>query len=156
MNVSAAILEAEGFERIFDVETSVALYKKRQTEHANGPTNGYTNGTSTKSDLVIVEPPATTSGISSFCCALQATLWDHGYTVLVTNWAKISDSAATDLEGNMFISLLELEQPLLDTLSEPDFHSVRKLLLNSDRLLWITAGNNPSMGLVDGIRRTEE
>ncbi|RAQ55877.1 PKS-like enzyme [Aspergillus flavus] len=154
LNVSAAILEAEGFERIFDVQTLVALYKKRQTEHANGPTNGYTKGTSTKFALVIGEPPATTSGSSSFCCALQATLRDHSYTVLVTTWAKISDSAATDLEGNIFISLLELEQPLLDTLSEPDFHSVRKLLLNSDRLLWITAGNNASMGVVDGIRRT--
>ncbi|KAB8251413.1 hypothetical protein BDV35DRAFT_376868 [Aspergillus flavus] len=74
LNVSAAILEAEVFERIFDVHTSVALYKKRQTEHANGPTNGYTKGTSTKFDLVIGEPPATSSGSSSFCCALQATL----------------------------------------------------------------------------------
>lgn len=43
---------------------------------------------------------------------------------------------------------------LCKPLSEPDFHSVRKLPPNSDRLVWITAGNNASMGVVDGIRRT--
>ncbi|PKX89224.1 type I polyketide synthase [Aspergillus novofumigatus IBT 16806] len=141
------------FWRLTDFDASLI----RQSEHANGLTNGYTNGntngTSSKSDLVIIEPPATNSGIS-FCSALQATLRDHGYSVVVTNWAEISARAATDLEGKTFISLLELEQPLLDNLSEPDFHNVRKLLLNSDRLLWITAGDNPSMGVVDGIRRT--
>ncbi|KAL6232450.1 hypothetical protein BDW75DRAFT_247185 [Aspergillus navahoensis] len=151
---SASVLEAKGFRRVFDVEKSVALYRKRQSEHANGLTSGYTNGTSSKSDLVIIEPPATSSGIISFCSALQTTLRDHGYSVLVANWAEISARAAIDLEGKTFISLLELEQPLLDNLSEPDFHNVRKLLLNSDRLLWITAGDNPSMGVVDGIRRT--
>ncbi|CAG8887928.1 unnamed protein product [Penicillium egyptiacum] len=154
LEVSASILEAKDFRRVFDVEKSVALYKKRQSEHANGHTNGHTNGTSTKSDLVIIEPPATNSRINAFSSALQITLRDHGYPVVVTDWAEISARAATDLEGNTFISLLELEQPLLDALSEPDFHNVRKLLLNSDRLLWITAGDNPSMGVVDGIRRT--
>ncbi|KAF7175096.1 hypothetical protein CNMCM7691_006500 [Aspergillus felis] len=140
---SASVLETKGFQRVFDVEKSVALYKKRQSENANGLTNGYTNGTSSKSDLVIIEPPATNSGIITFCSALEATLRDHGYSVLVTNWAEIGARAATDFEGKTFISLLELEQPLLDNLAEPDFHNVRKLLLNSDRLLWITAGDNP-------------
>ncbi|KAJ6133992.1 phenolpthiocerol synthesis polyketide synthase ppsB [Penicillium sp. IBT 18751x] len=87
---------------------------------------------------------------------LSAVLYvrGYGYPVAVINWAEISARAATDLEGNTFISLLELEHPLLDALSEPDFHNVRKLLLSSERLLWITAGDNPSMGVVDGIRRT--
>lgn len=158
LEVSTSVLKTKGFRRVFEIEKSVALYKKQQSEQTNGLTNGLTNGhidgTTSNSDLVIIEPSATTSGTNSFCRDLQVTLGDQGYTTSVTNWAEISARAATELEGNTFISLLELEQPLLDSLSEPDFHCVRKLLLNSERLLWITAGDNPSMGVVDGIRRT--
>ncbi|KAK2786787.1 Highly reducing polyketide synthase curS1 [Onygenales sp. PD_12] len=154
LEASASVLEAKGFRPVFDVEKSVALYKKKKSENTNGHSNGHANGTSAKSDLVIIEPSATTSNTNAFCNALQAALGDRGYTTSVASWVDISTRAASELEGNTFISLLELEQPLLDALSEPDFHSVRKLVLNSERLLWITAGDNPSMGVVDGIRRT--
>lgn len=166
LGLSAPILEAKEFRRVFDIGNSLALYKKRQSEHTsnqtnghanghmNGHTNGHTNGTYTKSDLTIIEPPVTSSILSGFSVALQAVLREHGYPVAVTSWAEISARAATELEGSTFISLLEFEQPLLDALSQQDFDNVRKLLLNSDRLLWITAGDNPSMGVVDGIRRT--
>ncbi|KAL4947686.1 phenolpthiocerol synthesis polyketide synthase ppsB [Aspergillus filifer] len=146
LKTSVSVLETKSFRCVFGIERSVALYEKRESAHANG--------TSTKSNLVIIEPSATSNSINTFSCALQDTLRDYGYPVLVTNWVDISACAATELEGKTFISLLELEQPLLDNLSEPCFHSVRKLLLNSDHLLWITAGSNASMGVVDGIRRT--
>lgn len=147
---STSVLEAKGFRRVFGVENSVVLYKKQQSE----PANGHTNGSSTKPDVFIIEPTVTSNRINSFSGDLQVTLRDHGYPVVVTNWTEVSARPSADLEGNTFISLLELETPLLDALSEPDFHNVRKLLLNSDRLLWITAGDNPSLGTVDGIRRT--
>ncbi|KAL4796963.1 phenolpthiocerol synthesis polyketide synthase ppsB [Aspergillus venezuelensis] len=146
LKTPVSVLEAKSFRRVFEIEKSVALYEKRESVHANG--------TSTKPNLVIIEPSTTTNNINTFSCALQETLRDYGYPVLVTNWSEISACAATELEGKTLISLLELEQPLLDNLSEPCFHGVRKLFLNSDRLLWITAGSNPSMGVVDGIRRT--
>jgi zearalenone synthase (highly reducing iterative type I polyketide synthase) len=150
----ASVLEGKGFETVFDLHDSVALFKRCLPEQANRDFHGVTNGTLVERGLVIIEPPDSTGTTRSFCGDLQANLSDRGYTVSVTTLTKISTSAASELGGSIYISLLELNEPILSTLSEPVFHSFRKLVLNSKRLLWITAGDDPAMGVVDGIRRT--
>ncbi|KAF2679048.1 phenolpthiocerol synthesis polyketide synthase ppsB [Lentithecium fluviatile CBS 122367] len=144
-------LEAKGFRCVFDVadvDTSVSLYKQQQSEHTNG-----TNGIS-KDELFIIEPSVSSIGTKSFSNALQDAVADQGYNASATTWSEISARAANEITGKTFISLLELEQPLLDSLSEPDFHSIKKLTLNCERLLWITRGDDPLMGIVDGLART--
>jgi hypothetical protein len=145
---AASVLKDKGFRFIFDVagaDKSVALYKQQQSEQTNG---------TLKNDFIIIEPSTSSSTIKSFSSALKDALEDKGYSASATTRAGISARAADEFEGKTFISLLELEQALLDNLSQPDFNSIRKLVLNSERLLWINCGNNPSMGVVDGLART--
>jgi hypothetical protein len=146
---AASVLEAREFLRIFEVEgseNSVALYKRHQI--------GHTNGTSDKRDFVIIEPSTSSSGIQSFSGVLREALSDQGYGVSATTWGEISTRAANEIDGKTFISLLELEQAMLYNLSESDFHSIRKLVLNCERLLWINCGDDPSMAVIDGLART--
>jgi hypothetical protein len=145
---AASVLEAKGFRLIFDVlgaDKSVALYKQPQSE--------YTNGTS-KKEFVIIEPSTSSVTTKSFSNAAKEALRDQGYSASATTWVDINAKAANEIEGKTFISLLELEQPLLDNLTETDFHSIRKLVLNCERLLWINCGDDPSMAVVDGLART--
>ena len=51
------------------------------------------------------------------------------------------------------MSLLEFEQPLLHDLSETDFSNIRNLVMSCERLLWITCGENPLFGMIDGFLR---
>lgn len=55
------------------------------------------------------------------------------------------------LESKTIISLFEFEQPLLYNLSE--FQSIRALVLNYERLLWVTCGDNSLLGMVDRFLR---
>ncbi|KAJ4315565.1 hypothetical protein N0V94_005879 [Neodidymelliopsis sp. IMI 364377] len=150
----ASILKGKGFELVFDLHNSVALFERCSPEPANKDIHGVTDDTLVERGLVIIEPPGSTDATRSFCRDLQANLSDQGYNVSVTTLARVGTSTASELEDSIYISLLELIEPILSTLSEPIFHSFRKLVLNSKRLLWITAGDNPAMGIVDGIRRT--
>jgi hypothetical protein len=82
---------------------------------------------------------------------LQKALQRQGYSVFTESWGD--DISPSDVKGKIYISLLELEQPVLDNLSKPDFQNVRTVVLNCERLLWITYGDNPSFGMVDGFAR---
>ena len=42
---------------------------------------------------------------------------------------------------------------MLDSLSKPEFRRIRTLVLNCGRLLWSTCGDNPLLGMVDGLLR---
>ncbi|KAI2478999.1 Polyketide synthase module protein [Pyrenophora tritici-repentis] len=145
-----SILKAKEFQCVLNVENSVALFKRQVSQ----PTNGSTNCTSAKCDFTIVESLAPTQDSKAFSHALRATLEDQGYTASVATWTEMSACTETELEGKTHISLLELDMPMLSSLSEPDFHNFRKLVLSSKRLLWVNAGDDPSMGVIDGIRRT--
>ncbi|OLN97702.1 Lovastatin diketide synthase LovF 18 [Colletotrichum chlorophyti] len=72
--------------------------------------------------------------------------------------SMVSLGDVTDVSDNktlpVVISLMELEQPMLADLSEREFHALRSLILQSDRILWVTAGDDPSFYTVDGLART--
>jgi zearalenone synthase (highly reducing iterative type I polyketide synthase) len=99
-------------------------------------------------DFTIVEPSTPSPITEDFSRRLQDELVTQGKTVSVIPW-KGEPSA-----GSVIISLLELEQPMLQDISEPDFLALRRLLLQSERILWITGGDDPSFHVVDGFART--
>ncbi len=51
------------------------------------------------------------------------------------------------------ISLLEIQQSLLLDLGADDFESVKRLLLETAKLTWVTALADPSAAIIDGITR---
>ncbi|ROV92576.1 hypothetical protein VMCG_08954 [Cytospora schulzeri] len=151
---AAPVLEAKGFRPVFDVD-GAALYKQ-QPEHTNGVNgvNGVNGAAPRKRDFVIIEPSAPSSAIKSFSSALQKALEDECYKSVATAWDELSIQGTDETEGKTFISLVELETPLLDNLSESDFDKVKKLVSNCERILWLTGSHNPSMAVVDGLSRT--
>lgn len=109
-----------------------------------------TNGVS-KHEAVIMKPSTANSATQGFSFMLEKALESQGYSVTTECWGV--DINPDDPKGKTYVSLLELEQPVLDNLSERDFHNVRAIVLNCERLLWITYGDNPSFGMVDGFAR---
>ena len=135
------VLKTKGFELVSFIpsgEEGLTLYSGTKEK----PTNGYH-----KEEVVILEPSTSSAEVQSFSQRLKIVLQDQGHHVM--NKTGLTDT----VEGKIYISLLELEQPLLYNLSEPEFHSLRTLVLNCERLLWITCGDNPFLGMVDGFLR---
>ena len=144
---ATSTLAGRGFQIVSGIEGNKSLalytYKDAQSETvANG---------SSKHEVVIFEPSTATSTAQEFSSTLHKVLRHQGYSVLSKSWAD--GITAGDVKGKINVSLLELEQPLLDNLSEHDFESIRTVMLNCERLLWITAGDNPALGMVDGFAR---
>ena len=107
-----------------------------------------TNGTHDMK-VSILEPSTLSPQAQSLSKKLQAILEDQGYSV--TTQTAVADTDV--IAGKTWISLLELETPVLERLSEPEFRSIQRLMVSSERLLWITCGDNPSFGSVDGLAR---
>lgn len=113
-------------------------------------------------DLVIIEPSAPSLLTQDFSRRLQDELVAKGRNVSITQWGSelvesIStgdDAASRGKDNSVIVSLLELEQPMLQDISEGDFHTLKKLVLQSQRILWVTGGDDPSFHVVDGLART--
>ena len=124
---------------------SLALYSNNELRMET-----VTNGVS-KHEVVGLKPSTADSATQDFSSMSEKTLQSQGYSVTTEPWgAGINPN---DPKGKTYVSLLELEQPLLDNLSKRDFHKVRAVVLNCERLLWITHGDNPSFGMIDGFAR---
>ena len=123
----------------------LALYSSGATEKQE-PEKKLVNGYH-KEELVILERSTSSVEAQSFSQKLKMVLQDQGYSVTA------NPGLADTIEGKTYISLLELEQPVLDNLSEPEFQRIGTLVLNCGRLLWITCGDNPLLGMVDGFLR---
>lgn len=142
-------LEAKGFRPVFEVD-GAALYKQQPEQKTNG-VNGTSDAAPSKGNFVIIEPSSPSSAVKSFSSALQKALREEDHSPVATAWEDLKVEGA---EGKTFISLVELETPLLDNLSEADFDKVKQLVANTERLLWVTGGDSPSMAVVDGLSRT--
>lgn len=143
-------LTDKGFELISSMPAgaeSLALYRHSGSNEKQRY-GTFTNGTH-QEVVSILEPSTSSPQAQSLSKKLQAILEDQGYSVTTQTGVVDADAVA----GKTYISLLELEKPVLENLSEPDFQSIRRLMVSSERLLWITCGDNPSFGAVDGLAR---
>jgi zearalenone synthase (highly reducing iterative type I polyketide synthase) len=132
---TAPVLEAKGF-RLSFCNQGAAIYKQ-QPERTNGHDrlNGMNGGAASSREFVIIEPTAPSTAAKSFSNALQKELIKQCQKAVVTSWANFSIQHAEKVEGRTLISLVELETPLLDRLSEPDFDKLKKLITHCERLL---------------------
>lgn len=145
---AAAPLKAKGFNPVFSAN-GVALYRKQpdRIDNVNGETPR-------RRDFMIIEPSAPSNTVKSFSSFLQIALREQCHESVTMTWANLNIERGENTAGKMIISLVELETPLLANLSEPDFNKVKQLVLNSERILWLTGGHDPSMAAVDGLSRT--
>lgn len=144
-------LEARGYDFVFGVEGDerLALYWGARNADAKLAANG-----TPARQAVIMEPTTMSTDSRQFSKALQEALIAQSYAVSTRTLADEPKSGAA--ESEVLISLLELEKPLLDDLSEKEYEVVKSLSLAYQRLLWITCGDNPSFGVIDGLSRCVE
>ncbi|KAM0716793.1 hypothetical protein Q7P37_008238 [Cladosporium fusiforme] len=148
---AGSVFEAHGFQAfpgLNDIASLPGLYS-----HAEEPSLRQTNrGTrdTSDTDIIILEPSSPSSNTTKFSKTLSSRLEDQNYSVTIRKWAG---GETEEFQNTTYISLLELEQPFLDNLSGPDFQGIKNLILGSNRLIWLTLGNDPSFGAVDGLSR---
>ena len=154
--IASPILKVRGFEIAFRLPTGVeevVVYRNVSRDHDLGAgdlTNGtLVNGSTHSMEVCIIEPMSLSPDAQTVSQKLQDRLEDQGFSVVIKTGAADIDV----FDCRMFISLLELEEPILKDLSEPPFQSIRRLVINSERLLWITCGDDPAFGIVDGLSR---
>lgn len=145
--IAEPLLQDAGFRivsSIEDDEVTVSYAARTKQEHANGA------GTS-KRQATILEPDARTEAHGAFSNVLQHALETQGYAVATKTLGQAS--ATTESECEVLISLLELEKPMFDSLSQQEYEGIKTIFSRYQRLLWITCGDDPAYGVVDGLSR---
>ncbi|KAJ4371953.1 hypothetical protein N0V83_003726 [Neocucurbitaria cava] len=115
--------------------------------HSNGA-NG-TNGHAEPNRITLIQPAKSTDQARTVASDINKFLQGQGYDVETFSWG----SDVSSLEGKTCISILELQDSILQDLAEGDFESIRKLILNSASVFWVTAFDDPSSKMIDGLAR---
>jgi hypothetical protein len=127
----------------------ILLFAERQyVSFTNGINAAISNAESEQITIILTANP--TEAERTLSSELNMVLTKCGHEVFVTPW----DSDISPLAGKTCISLLEFQRPLLRDLTEEDFGRLKKLFLNSTRLLWVTGFDDPSAYIIDGLSRT--
>lgn len=85
--------------------------------------------------VVIVETERVSTSAAALAKHIEDRLKSQGFTVLRKTLLSILDAKDT-----IFISLLDLDSPLLEGISENSFNLLKSLLTRSSGLLWLTRG----------------
>ncbi|KAI6432251.1 putative PKS-like protein biosynthetic cluster [Pyricularia oryzae] len=147
-------LESRGFTCSFATAGAPMLYRRRETP----PPSQMQNGAPTN-DVVVVEPAAaslTDPAVQRIIDTLLEDLSSNG-KIVRHQWAAAGGQPTTTNEavfaGKTVISLLELQQPFLESMTAADLQAVKAMMQKSARLLWVTRGDDPSLHVVDGLVR---
>jgi hypothetical protein len=142
-----------------DAGLGLVISKKCPVPKTNGTTIGMTNGTangmtsgtagSEEMQITLVLAPNPTEVALAVASRLIASLRRHGYETRVFSLG----SDMSSLAGKSCISLVEIQNPLLREVSAEDFESVKKLILETKDLFWVTALDDPGASMIDGLVR---
>ena len=106
-------------------------------------------------EIAIVTNKSERADESELCNALKSFLEEELQTRQVSI-IHFNDLIHQKLDKTVCICVCELERPLLSTLTEADFHSVKKLLCTCRGMLWVTgdAQRSPQLSMITGLVRT--
>ncbi|PZD41177.1 Polyketide synthase modules protein [Pyrenophora tritici-repentis] len=111
------------------------------------------NNNSAHSIAVIADPCTTTQDADAR--AIQAGLHRLSFPCEITKLEEFA--AGGSAPPKLVISLLEMDKPFLDDISEVNFTNIQKTLLRSRSVLWITRDKDdwsePRHHLIDGVGR---
>lgn len=144
---ATAPLKTKGFQLLHSIQGEPSLNVfAGLVDEKNKPTNGIH-----KEEILLLLPSVESTATKEFAEKVLLDLDGQGFSVSTQSLSDSIDDSTFD--GKTCVSLLEVEQPLLDRLSESDFELIRKVVLTCQRILWITHGESPSLALVDGFSR---
>jgi zearalenone synthase (highly reducing iterative type I polyketide synthase) len=129
-------------------EPSLVIAKKSLVPHTNGMTkiNGAAVG---PQQVTLIQNESPTELALAVASRLTTCLEKHGYETHIFSWG----SDISTLAGKSCISLLEFQKTVLLDLTADDFESIKKLLLETEKLFWVTAVDSPGAAMVDGLTR---
>ncbi|TLD11793.1 hypothetical protein PspLS_11646 [Pyricularia sp. CBS 133598] len=146
-------LEAKGCTLEFHVDGDEPFFLYR-TAAAAKPKSSAKDKPPPARRAVFLEPLHASDKGLRFSKTLQELLQAQGYS---TSTRNISDGVETDItDKDVMVSLLELEKPVLDDLGEKEFEVIKGFSTTFQRLVWVTCGDNPSFGIIDGLSRSVE
>ncbi|KAL4862002.1 hypothetical protein BDV12DRAFT_203449 [Aspergillus spectabilis] len=109
------------------------------------------------SEVVIIDRDDSAGAIDAASKVLGNLLVERGFSTSHVTLDKIPD----DITGKAVVSFLEVDNPLLEDMSEDVFAAVKDMIINSAGILWITrqgqvanALSHPFAGVATGLLRT--
>ena len=102
-----------------------------------------------KEEVSIILPSTMPARGQTISQCLSEALTGHAYTTSNFVWG----SDISMLEDKSCISLLEIDDPVLSDLTEPDFACLKRVITRAKRLLWIVGFDGPSCGMISGLAR---
>jgi zearalenone synthase (highly reducing iterative type I polyketide synthase) len=115
--------------------------------HGNG-ING-THGHAEPDRVTLIQPAEQTGKAREVASDISTALQGDGYEIDTFSWG----SDISSLAGKTCISLLELQESILEDLTKSDFENIKKLILNVASIFWVTAFDGPSSSMIDGLAR---
>lgn len=117
----------------------------------------YTNGDSVGNhaqpvEVVLVFASDASKAVLETANQLATWLASLGYSTTTLIWGS-ADFTTSSSETCMFLSLLELENPLLENLSEPDFEAMKGMILNARSVFWVDGVDGPAGAMINGLAR---
>lgn len=119
---------------------------------ASAPEAFHTNGTSHHPHIVLLQAPNASKAVQATATQLTASLITLGYNTTTTIWGSASFNTVP-YEKCIFLSLLELEHPLLEHMEESDFEALKNLILNADSVFWVVGIDGPAGAMINGLCR---
>lgn len=99
---------------------------------------------------MILEPSIYSDKSSALANEVQGLLNRQGHRVERATW-PVDASACKSIR---IISLLELEDPFLATISKQDFSAFQQMILQASSLVWVTKTGNPMLTMYTGLVRS--
>ena len=100
--------------------------------------------------VLIIEPASLNGEQEAISKGLLDKLSANGISAERAPWTTDLSSC----HGRLCIVLMELASPFLDSITEEEFHSFKKLVEVAGSILWVTKGDDPKMDIILGLSRT--
>lgn len=126
-------------------QLDLVIAKKIEVSYVNGTTEP-----SGHKHVMLIQRADPSEAAQVLASTLATSLKRSGYTTTLFIWG----SDMSHLRGKSYISLVELETPLLRDLTDKDFASLQQLVLGATNILWVVGFGDPSAAMVDGLART--
>jgi acyl transferase domain-containing protein len=107
------------------------------------------NGNAEPDRITLVQPSKLNEEAETAVAAIRTALEDDGYEIETFSWG----SNVHALAGKICISLLEVQDSILQVLTKDDFENIKELILASKSVFWVTAFDDPSSSMIDGLAR---
>lgn len=109
------------------------------------------NGSSSLDEIIILQHQNSSDQALHFASCLRRSLEDQAVNVRSVMWQQ---SGASEFTSGNYISLLELDTPILAEISSEEFTQLRRMLLDCSNLLWVTAMDLPAKAMASGLLRS--